>query len=123
MEWLTASVCVPTTPHPEPLGFGHWGNKQLKIILPLIRATFIYLHSTCFIYFKSTNSPMCRNMEIPSFPALAREETRFSNYQLDDNPNPRQPKYFGSSFEVNPTLNYKRDKLVYKRLYIKVSIL
>ena len=59
---------------------------------------------------------------MPSFPALAREETRFSNYQLDVNPIPRQPNIW-FKIEVNPTLNYKRDKLVYKRFYIKVSIL
>ena len=70
---------------------------------------------------------MCRNMEIPSFPALAREETRFSNYQLDVNPNPRQPNIW-FKIEVNPTLNYKRKqadsqtfilKLVY---YSKVKV-
>ena len=107
MEWFD---CVGLFAHhstPGTVRLWAWENNQLENYLPpplrvtiyLPASTCLYLHSTyCLSIIVST----CRELEMPNFPALAREEIRFSIHKLDVTPSCTTSTWFKTSDKAQP---------------------
>ena len=67
---------------------------------------FIYLHLPAFYlhstYCLSMIVSTCRELEMPNFPALAREEIRFSIHKLDVTPSCTTSTWFKTSDKAQP---------------------